>query len=145
ELREVMGQWSRQAFYYQHHNAVVAQAQIDLYNGEYRAAWEDVSQQWPGYTASQLLYVQGLRIEAVLLRARRALGAGAVAASPKALLRAVEKDARRLRREGSPWADSAARLLRAGVAAVRRDPHTARTLLAEAASGFSAFDMPLYA
>jgi hypothetical protein len=145
ELREVMDQWSRREFYYQHHNAVVAQAQIDLYTGRYQAAWEYVEQQWPGYAASQMLRIQVLRIEALLLRARSALGAAAVAAAPERLLRAVEKDARRLEKEGTPWANNDAHLLRAGVACIRRDQPGAGRLLAAVASGFDECDMPLSA
>jgi hypothetical protein len=78
------------------------------------------------------------------LRARCALAAATVTESAT-LLRAAARDARHLERETIPYAKPYARLIRAGIAAVRGDLDTARAGLADAAAGFDSVEMQLCA
>ena len=59
------------------------------------------------------------------------------------LLKAAERDARRLGRERVPWADASARFISAAVAATRGDKDNAVSLLVSAESGFERVDMAL--
>ncbi len=70
--------------------------------------------------------------------------AAACARDPRPLLHTAVGDARRLERERMPCPAAMARLIRAGVAAVRGDSR-AVDLLAEAAACFEAVDMRLCA
>ena len=67
------------------------------------------------------------------------------ARSPAALLRAADRDARRLHREGKPWSKALSIPILAGVAAARGDRPTAARLFAEAVTQLEAVDMSLYA
>ncbi len=155
DLGEVMGQWSQQGFHVQHLTGLMAQVQIDLYRGDGPAAWKRITGQWPALAGSLFLRVQVVRIFMLHLRARAALAAATSppsgAARPEsskgveALLRAAEKDARRIERERMAWAEPLARLVRAGVAAARRDRQAAIGLLAAAVTGLEAADMGLFA
>jgi hypothetical protein len=105
-----------------------------------------VNERWPQLSDSLLLMCQLTRLEATQLRARCALAlARARPAERKSLLRAVEQDAQRILKERMPWSEPWALLLRAGVAATQGDAARAATLLRDAAAGFDAGHMALYA
>jgi hypothetical protein len=145
ELSQAMSQWSQRGFHVQHHIALLAQVLIHLYRGDGLAAWEHVRQVWPAYRGSLLLHIQHGHIEALQCHARSALAAAQVTADPKPLLRAAEHDARALERQRVPWADASARLIRAGIAAMRCESDRARALLVEAAAALEAADLRLWA
>jgi hypothetical protein len=86
-----------------------------------------------------------LRIEFFELRGRSALAAALASDRPHALLRSAERDARRLDREGEPWAHAHAQLLRAAIAAARGDRPRAIVHLSAAADQFEAVEMRLHA
>jgi eukaryotic-like serine/threonine-protein kinase len=92
-----------------------------------------------------MLRVQQIRVDVVQLRARSALAAAATAADPKSLLRIAQRDARRLEREGAPWAEALARLIRAGIATFDRDESATARLLGEAITMLTAVDMYIFA
>ena len=69
----------------------------------------------------------------------------AISADPGPLLRAAEKQRRRLDSQKLPWTTALARLIRAGVASVRGDARTAERLLTEAAEQLASADMELFA
>jgi hypothetical protein len=114
-------------------NCLFDEAQIDLYQGEGRAAWERVTGEWPALSSSHLLRVQQVRILLLHLRARAALAAATAAAKPTPFLRAAERDARLLRRERIAWAEALAQLVHAGVAMGRHDAGRAHQVLEDAA------------
>jgi tRNA A-37 threonylcarbamoyl transferase component Bud32 len=140
QLRQVMDQWSKQDFHVQHHNAVLAQTLIHLYQGRGAAAFDHITQQWPHYRSSLLLRIQQVRINIVLLRA-----ASAVAAGAKDFLRAAEADIRSLVRERMPWSDALVPLMRAGIACTHGDGRQAVPLLQEALERLNAVDMYIFA
>jgi hypothetical protein len=145
ELRQVMDRWSQQGFHVQHMNRLFDEVQIDLYQGEGRAAWERVTAQWPALARSHLLRVQQVRIFLLHLRARAALAAAPAAAGLTALLHAAERVARLLRRERIAWAEALAQLVSAGVAMGRHDAGAARQLLEDAAGRLDAAGLRLHA
>jgi hypothetical protein len=145
ELSEAMSVWSQQGFQFQHHNAVVAQAQIDLYRGHALAAWDDVSQKQSAYAGSLLMRVQQIRMEVRLLAARCALAAASVAEDPRPFLHAGEQNAKRLEREQTPEAQAMARLVRAGIAHAKGDACSAVRQLTEAVAGLERAEMQLFA
>lgn len=143
-IDEVLGQWSHQGFHLQHGYGLYRQGELDLYQGRAESACRRATELWAALTRSLMLRVQEMRISACNLRAGSAL-ASAAAANPRSLLRAAERDARRLERERRPDCAALACLTRAGVAAVRGDAGRAVALLTEAAAGFDAADMRLHA
>jgi hypothetical protein len=129
--------WSRQGFHHQHWDNLLAEGTTDLYAGDAAGAWKRVSETWGPLKKSLLLMIQLTRIEAVHLRGRAALAAGHVAEAARV--------AKKLAREKVAWADPLAALLAAGVARARSDDATARARLVDAARGFDATDMALWA
>jgi hypothetical protein len=144
-LLEIIGQWSHRGFHVQHHNAMLARVYIDLYLGNGNSAFAYVEEKWPAYKDSLLLRVQQVRIDALQSHARSALAVAVSAADPQVFLFAAERDARQLEQQGVAWSTAYARLIRAGVAAVRGDAVRALTLLADAATRFEGADMHICA
>jgi hypothetical protein len=126
-------------------NRLFDEVQIGLYQGEGSTAWERVTGQWPTLARSHLLRIQQVRIFLLHLRARAALAVAPTAPEPGPLLRAAERDARRLRRERIAWAEALAQLVRAGVAMGRHDAGAARQLLEDAADRLDAAGLRLHA
>jgi hypothetical protein len=144
QLGQTMDQWSKQDFHIQHHNAVLAQTLIHLYQGKGVAAFQHIQDRWPYYKSSMALRVQQVRINILMMRAQSALAAAAVTGT-KSFLRAAEADARKLAWERAPWSDALVRLILAGVAGVRRDTGKAILLLREAIERLYAVDMEIFA
>jgi hypothetical protein len=129
----VMGEWSQQDFQVQHFTTLTAEAQIDLYLGDGRSAWQRVEREWSGVADAMLLHVEIVRAYMHHLRARCALAALDSGLDRAALLAAAARDAKRLERERPPYAKGLARMIRAGLAFHRDDRETAATLLLTAA------------
>ena len=144
--KEALVRWSRDTFHVEHWWAMLADRQADLYTGDAETAYRAVERQWPDLDRSMLLMVQLTRLEATHLRARTALALSRRRPSErKALCRAVEQDAGRMRKEHMAWSDPLASLLRAGVAATQGDVGLAELSLREAVKGLESADMALYA
>ena len=148
ELEQAIGSWSRQDFYLQHWYDLLGQTEARLYADAPASAWALLASRWPRLEASLLLHVQSVRINSFHLRARSAIAAavrGPGAAELEELLRLAARDTRRIEREGMPWGNALARLLRAGVAASRREPEAAVALLESAVRELDEADMTLHA
>jgi hypothetical protein len=143
ELAEMMARWSQQGFHVQHMNRLYDDAQIDLYEGDPRRAWERLQESWPVLLRSELLRVQQVRIFMTHLRGRAALALAAEQRADPRLLRSARQDARLLFRERAGWAQALARLLEAGVASRQGKP--AAALLRDGADRCEAAHMRLYA
>jgi hypothetical protein len=142
-LDEVLGHWTHQGFHVQHAYGLYHRAELDLYQGRVEAARQRAGELWTAITGSLLHRVQDVRIRAREVRARSSLASAVGATDPRVLLRAAERDARQLEREGRPDCTALAMLTRAGVAAVRGDTAGAVALLTGAAAGFDTADMRL--
>ncbi len=145
DLVQALSLWSHQGFYLQHYNALLAEAQIDLYTGHPDMALQRVTAHWDDLRRTMLLRTQVLRIEALALKARSALGIAERDARARAhLLKNVEHLSSAVEREHMLWSDPLAWMLRAGVAVLRRDLDRAEGLLSKAAEGFEQSGMALH-
>jgi hypothetical protein len=145
ELRQSTERWSRPGFDMQRLFCLRDEGQIDLYLGDPRAAWDRLCAQRGMLARSLLLRVQQLRIFMYHIRAQVAVAVAATAANPGPFLKAAERDCRLLEREVNPWATGIASLVRAGVAALRRDRPRAIVLLRAAAERLEALDLHMEA
>ena len=144
EVIAAMTTWPRKGFHLQHYSSLVALAQIELYTGDYEIAWKHIEVQWRPLEKSMLLRIQGLRIDAMQLRARLAL-ASASGEQREHRLRLAEKLAAKIERENMAYANPLATLIRAGIAKQHGDGPRALTLTEKALQDFDAADMQLYA
>jgi serine/threonine protein kinase/tetratricopeptide (TPR) repeat protein len=144
EVISAMTTWPRQGFHLQHYSSLVALAQIELYTGDYEIAWKHLESQLRPLEKSMLLRIQGLRIDAMQIRARLAL-ASAVGRPRQGHLRLAEKLAAKIEREEIAYANPLATLIRAGIARQRGDDARAISLAEKAAQDFDAVHMRLYA
>jgi serine/threonine protein kinase len=145
-LRMALGQWTRQGFHIQHNEGFGAEVQIRLYRRDGVGAWNFMETRYvPSLARSHLTRIQKIRTFLYERRARAALAAAAGATGAGPLLRAAERDARRLDREGMAWSRALAYPIRAGIAAARGDRSRAASLFAEAVIQLEAVDMNLYA
>jgi hypothetical protein len=126
EAEEAIRAWSPQGYHIQHWYGLMAQTQIDLYQGDGERAHARVEEAWLALRRSRLLMIQHTRVVALHLRGRAAL-AGAAAAGGgdssvgAARLRLARRCARLFAREGRGWGPALARLIQAGLACARRD------------------------
>jgi len=144
EERRGAESWSQKGFHIQHYWDLLAQGEIDLYCGEARPCWERIQKRWPDLKRSLLSRLHIFFIESRHLRARGAL-AMAAAGGDVALLGEAERAVRALEKQGAPWGNALAGLIRAGVAATRGDRETAAALAARAEKGFEDTLMAGYA
>jgi len=144
EVIAALTAWPRKGFHLQHYVSLVALAQIELYTGDTEVAWRHVDTQMKALERSMLLRIQVLRIEAIYLRARLALGSAAGSERERRLLIA-EQLADRLAKEQMGWSMPMAAVIRAGLAKRRGDNTKAEVLTSRAIEGFEAADMTLYA
>ena len=116
ETSEAMAAWSAQGYHIQHWYQLIAETQIDLYQGDGARAHQRFVAGWPALRRSLLLQMQHTRIVAIHLRGRAALAGGLSAAGSErtARLRLARECANRLRR-GTGWGSAMAALLYAGV------------------------------
>src|SRR5262249_39810241 len=144
--REAMNKWSQKKFHVEHWWAMLADRQIDLYEGHGGVAVRAIHEQWPALDGSLLLMCQLTLLEALHLRARAALAAAIQPASDGAALPAgAEADAKKMISEKMKWSTPLAELLLAGVAACRGDSAGAIARLEVAATGLDEADLALYA
>ena len=144
EVIAAMTAWPRRGFHLQHYSSLVALAQIELYTGDYEVAWKHIEGQVKPLEKSLLLRIQGLRIDAMQMRARLAL-ASAIGKQTERQLQLAEKLAEKIEHENMGYANPLATLVRAGVARRRGNEASAVTLLESAIRDFEASDMQLYA
>jgi serine/threonine protein kinase len=144
EVIAALTTWPREGFHLQHYSSLVALAQIELYTGDYEVAWRHIEGQVKPLEKSMLLRIQGLRIEAMYLRARLAL-ASATGSERERRLGIAESLAKSIARENMPWSNPLANLIHAGLAKRRGDDSQAAALVSQAVEGFEASDMKLYA
>ena len=144
EVIAAMTTWPREGFHLQHYTSLVALAQIEMYTGDFEVAWKHIEGQLKPMDKSMLLRIQGLRIDALQLRARLAL-ASAQGNQREARLRLAEKLAAEIAREDMPYSNPLASLIKGGIANQRGERERAVTLVEKALRDFETADMRLYA
>ena len=144
EVISAMTTWPRTGFHLQHYSSLVALAQIEMYTGDYEVAHKHIEGQLKALEKSMLLRIQGLRIDALHIRARLAL-ASAVGNQSERHLRLAEKLATNIEKEEMGYANPFATLIRAGVARQRGDQASAIAQLEKAVKDFDNAHMSLYA
>lgn len=145
DVEDAIGMWSHGGFHLQHYYAAWKRAQIALYAGEAGVAHRQMLDVWPKLRRALFLRMPLIRVHATEVRARAALACAW--GTPKGpALRDVTVHARRLEREGLPWAAALAALLRAGIAwCVERDETNPAALYDVAADACEAAGMALHA
>jgi len=144
EVISAMTTWPRKGFHLQHYSSLVALAQIEMYTGDYEVAWKHIEGQIKALEKSMLLRIQGLRIDALHIRARLAV-ASATGDQRERHLRLAERLAAKIESEEMAYANPFATMIRAGIARRRSDDKRAISLLEKAAYDFDAAHMRLYA
>ncbi|HEY2514561.1 MAG TPA: AAA family ATPase, partial [Polyangiaceae bacterium] len=145
EAEDAIAQWSTQGTHLPHFLDVLAQAQIDLYEGEARAALARVEDRWEALADSHLLRVQFIRLKMWELRGRAALAvAGEGREDAEAQLEEAERCANEMASEKTRWSTPLVALLRAGIAARRGERDEAIRALVAAEPGFIAERMALH-
>lgn len=124
QLELERGMLSQDQFYVQHHNWVLGRTLLELYDGQPRAAWDSVADQWAGYQRSWLNRVEQVRLDYYQVQGRAAV---AVAADPQADVgpQPAWRTVRQLENERAPWAKAICRLLRGGLATIHNEQQAA--------------------
>ena len=128
-----------------HHQALGVEVGGLLYEGAPAAAWAHIERAWPELTRSWLLHIQGVRVEALLLRGLSAASLAADRAHAPDLLAAADAAAARHARERRPYARAAAAVVRAAAADARGHGARAVAELLAAAVGYDSAEMTLHA
>jgi hypothetical protein len=131
-------------FHLHHFYPWVSECQIELYLGAPETAWKLLQARWRLLQRSMLRRIQSVRIESDYLYARTALALAATGCDQTKLVAEAARHIRKLEREQADWSAQLGCLLRAGVAHLGGDSPGAEALLAEAARGFEAAEMPLF-
>jgi eukaryotic-like serine/threonine-protein kinase len=143
---DAMARWDQEGFQLQHRHALLAHAEIDLYLGRGRDAYDRFERSWRALERSLLLEAQQQRLELFDARARAALAAARERdADTRALLAVAERHATRIERDRMPWAAALAALTRAGIAERRGEAETAVTRLHDAVEKLDAAGLELHA
>jgi hypothetical protein len=144
---EAMRRWSQTGFQMQHRYALLAHADIDLYEGRAAEAHRRLEAAWPAMEKALLLRIKQQRLEMLAVRARAALGAAAQSEgrARQALIGQALRAAARIERDAMAWATPIASLIRAGAAHLEGQSDIALAGLARAEAGFVGAEMALYA
>jgi tetratricopeptide (TPR) repeat protein len=147
QIDEAMADWSKRGFHLEHFYELVARANVLLYAARAREAHETLVARWPALRRSLLPFaIQSVRVYSFQARARCAIAAAEAGDARRAgLLLDAATIVRRLESQGMGYATSYAKLLRAGIVSVQGQVDRAAAHLRDAASGFDAADMALYA
>jgi serine/threonine protein kinase len=119
-ISSAMKEWSPGGIHLQHYYELYGLAQNELYIGDGEAAWQRLNAGVPRMKSGFLLNLQIVRIEIHFLHARTALAAYTNAPREE-LLAAAERDARALAKEKTPFATALCALVRASIAAHRKE------------------------
>ncbi len=143
--RDVMGQWPRRKFLVQHWQAMLCEAEIELYALNGRGAYDRVVRDGWALTKSLLLNAQIIRGVTYFVRGR----AATVSADPsepqrRARLGEADRMASRLERERMPWTSAFASLVTAAAANARGQSAAAIAALRAAVARTRNADMTMH-
>jgi predicted Ser/Thr protein kinase len=125
-VREGMVRWPRLRFVIQHWQAMLAEAQIDLYAGDGASAYDRIARDMPDLRRSLLLQAQIIRGLTFFVHGRAAVAS--IASNPalrEARLSEATRLARRLGRERMAWTSLLSSLLYGAIANARGDAQAA--------------------
>jgi hypothetical protein len=142
EVREAIARWSHEAFHMQHYFTLFPEMDLAIYRGDAGAARAALARDAEALVRSRLRRLQVFRVELAFVDGRAALLSAEEGAGR---LKEAEHAAAALTREGLPWADPLAALLRAGVAERRGKPEEALERFLQAEAAFEEADMALHA
>jgi hypothetical protein len=148
ENQAVLASLSMEAFHLQHFYHLLAEVNLDLYERDGPSADRKAREQWPRLWASRMLRVNLVRLPALHLRARAALGAAELEQDSRRsafLLRVAARMATRLYQEPSHGAQGLALLIRAALANRRADQDTSAELLECAVRALDAAQLVVFA
>ena len=115
QLRIAAAMWSHSGFFLQNYRMILAEANIDLYEGNDAAAYEHVASNWRAIQRSLMLFVQYIRVDARYLRARVALASLDTAPSRSRRLAEAGRFAKALQREKMQWTTMLAEIIWASI------------------------------
>ena len=143
-LAEARALWPHRGFHVQHVSLRFSEAAMHMYRGDGRSAYAGFERDWPALRWSLQLQNQVTRVIMLEQRARSALAAANSGADRTKLVAHAERDAKRIKRERTPWADSMGNRILAGVAWARGDRETSLSLLRSAAAGLERDSLRLH-
>jgi serine/threonine protein kinase len=145
-IRESVGQWSKTRFLVQHWQAMLWEAEIDLYAGDGARAWERLARDGRSLKKSHLLSVQLIRAFTHFILGRSAIAS--LVTLPDGERRARLAQARHSQRvlaaEGIAWTTVLAALLEASIANVGGDTLRTERALRDAIERSQAAEMSLH-
>jgi len=141
---ESVAEWSQRGFLLQHWRAMIAEVDVDLYEGQATRAAERLARDAGAFRRSFLWLPQHVRSIHSFARARVDVASSLQPPGSRRRLRQARALARRLEREGLLWTSALAALVRASLADADGDPHGACRYLREAAERAHGADMALY-
>jgi len=134
-IEDVTSRWSHGGYLSQHHWAIGALAEVDLYEGRGREAFERVARDFPQARRARRFAVERVHIVARERRARSAIMAAAQEMRPRErsrLLAVAARDASWLRRAPPDFARARAAVVDAGIASVQGERARAVAALEQA-------------
>lgn len=143
--REGMARWPRLRFVIQHWQAMLAEAQIDLYAGDGASAYDRIARDMPDLRSSLLLQAQIIRGLTYFAHGRAAVAS--IASNPAlrdARLSEAARLARRLGREQMAWTSLFSSLLHAAIENARGDAAAAVAALRSAIDTAQRAGMPMH-
>jgi hypothetical protein len=141
---QAVASWSKEHWHLQHLFAQMAAARAELYQGMGGAAWQRLTTCWPRFTASMQHLLQNKRMFMLDLRGRAGAMAILSGELPSSELYRVERDAKQLENEKTPWAAAYALALRAAIALIRQQTASAIQLYQQVVLAFDDRQMPLH-
>jgi hypothetical protein len=144
---ESIAQWSKTRFLVQHWQAMLWEAEIDLYAADGARAWTRLERDARSLRHSHLFSVQLMRVLTQFVSARSAIASldGLAAAHRVARLKEARRLHRLLEREGMPWIDPLAAMVAASLANAEGDAPAAARALGRAVDLASSAEMSLHA
>jgi hypothetical protein len=143
ETREAIEQWGQTGWHVQHCFAKIAEAEIELYRGDAKAAWRYATETWDALESSLLVRAAPMANIGRHVRALAALAS--VDEGGEEMLRVAEEDALQFERQEAPVSRAWALLLRAGVTAARGSARASCALFADAERELDARGMSIFA
>ena len=145
EADEAVTRWSQRGFERPQYLRLLTMVQIRLYLGRAREAWDLIERHRAEFRRPLFRRVQHTRVETANWRARCALALAPRGEAGQHLRAVALEEARRIDREGMPWSNPFATLIRATVACQQGDVAAANKGLTAATGGFMSAQMHMHA